>query len=129
MREITITCDLCKKEIEGEPIGYWLCRTDRMSMDITEDYFHPDLDICDSCADVLTAKISEVFDQNKEKDQKEKTKKKVTNKEGTPKKELDTGKIRALREAGWSLEKIADEIGCSPQTVANRLAKMGGKDE
>lgn len=38
-------------------------------------------------------------------------------------KAFDEGKARALRNAGWSLEKIADEMKCSPQTVANHLAK------
>ena len=36
---------------------------------------------------------------------------------------LDTGKIKALRNAGWSLQKIADEMGCCTQTVANVLSK------
>ena len=44
-------------------------------------------------------------------------------KTGTQRKNLDDGKIRALRKAGWTLEKIADEMGCSPQTVKNRLDK------
>ena len=44
-------------------------------------------------------------------------------KTGTQRKDLDDGKIRALRKAGWTLEKIADEMGCSPQTVKNRLDK------
>lgn len=44
-------------------------------------------------------------------------------KTGTRRKNLDDGKIRALRKAGWTLEKIADEMGCSPQTVKNRLDK------
>lgn len=35
------------------------------------------------------------------------------------KRKLDTGKMRALREAGWSYEKIADEMGCSAGTVWN----------
>lgn len=42
-------------------------------------------------------------------------------KAGRAKKDLDEGKMRALRKAGWSLEKTADEMNCSPQTVANRL--------
>ena len=37
------------------------------------------------------------------------------------KKELDLGKVKALRKAGWTLEKIADEMGCSAQTIANKL--------
>lgn len=44
-------------------------------------------------------------------------------KAGTRRKDLDDGKIRALRKAGWTFEKIADEMGCSPQTVKNRLDK------
>jgi hypothetical protein len=32
-------------------------------------------------------------------------------------------KTGARRKAGWTLEKIADEMGCSIQTVANRLNK------
>ena len=43
------------------------------------------------------------------------------------KKQLDTGKIKALREGGWTLAGIAREMGCSQQTVANHLRKMGMK--
>lgn len=35
--------------------------------------------------------------------------------------DLDMGKVRALRNAGWSFDKIADEMGCSPQTIVNHL--------
>lgn len=42
---------------------------------------------------------------------------------------IDNGKIKALRDAGWSYEKIADEVGCSPQTVANRLYAMTQKEK
>ena len=38
-----------------------------------------------------------------------------------PKKDIDMGKVKALRKAGWTLEKIADEMGCSAQTIANKL--------
>lgn len=34
-------------------------------------------------------------------------------------KKLDKGKIMALHNAGWSNEKIADEMKCSPRTVLN----------
>ena len=47
--------------------------------------------------------------------------KQVRNRPKHYKKELDVGKMRALRDAGWSLSKIADEMRCSPQTVANKL--------
>lgn len=37
----------------------------------------------------------------------------------------DVGKICALRRASWSIAKIADEIGCSEQTVRNILKREG----
>lgn len=39
------------------------------------------------------------------------------------KRKLDTGKMTALRNAGWSYEKIADEMGCSAGTVWNFFNK------
>ena len=37
----------------------------------------------------------------------------------------DVGKTCALRRASWSIAKIADEIGCSEQTVRNILKREG----
>ena len=34
------------------------------------------------------------------------------------KKEVDSGKIKELRKAGWSMTKIADEMRCSISTVS-----------
>lgn len=45
-----------------------------------------------------------------------------------PYKDIDVGKARALRAAGWSFEKIADELGVSPTTVANRLRQSEEKE-
>lgn len=36
---------------------------------------------------------------------------------------LDHGKIMALHRAGWTLKNIADEMGCSAQTVLNHINK------
>lgn len=41
------------------------------------------------------------------------------------KSKIDSGKICALRRANWSVAKIADEIGCSEQTVRNILKREG----
>lgn len=40
-------------------------------------------------------------------------------------KTIDDGKISACFKAGWSLTKIADEIGCSAPTVKAHLKEMG----
>ena len=39
------------------------------------------------------------------------------------KRKPDTGKMTALRNAGWSYEKIADEMSCSAGTVWNFFNK------
>ena len=40
-------------------------------------------------------------------------------------KPVDTGKIKSLRQGGWTVAEIADDLECSQQTVRNNLAKMG----
>lgn len=40
---------------------------------------------------------------------------------GTNKKNIDMGKVHALLDGGWSVPKIADELGVSNQTIYNRL--------
>lgn len=57
---------------------------------------------------------------------KPKPEQKTESKKPAPKKpagkiNIDMGKVKALRNAGWSFDKIADEMGCSSQTIANRL--------
>lgn len=42
---------------------------------------------------------------------------------------VDTGKLVALRNAGWSMKKIAEELGISEGSVFNYLKKMEGKNE
>ena len=42
-------------------------------------------------------------------------------------KPIDDGKIRVLREGGWSITAIADEMKLSAPTVKAHLAKMGAK--
>lgn len=42
-------------------------------------------------------------------------------------KKIDDGKIRVLREGGWSITAIADEMKLSAPTVKAHLVKMGVK--
>ena len=43
------------------------------------------------------------------------------------KKKLDDGKMLALRKAGWTYAKIADEMGCAEQTVINHIRDKEGR--
>ena len=42
---------------------------------------------------------------------------------------IDIGKAKALRAAGWSYEKIADEFGCATQTIINHMKAYMVKQE
>ena len=57
--------------------------------------------------------------------------KKEPAKRGRPKKTepkpkpFDTGKLKALLNGGWSVAKIADEMGVSVQTIYNKMKTEG----
>lgn len=42
-------------------------------------------------------------------------------KKSNNKSKLDLGKVAALRNAGWSVAKIADEMKCAEQTIRNHM--------
>lgn len=57
----------------------------------------------------------------------EKPEPKTESKKAEPKKkrkEFDMGKLKALREGGWSVPKIADEMKVSEQTIYNKLKQL-----
>lgn len=47
-----------------------------------------------------------------------------TPKKGAKRKPVDTGKMMALRKAGWNMKKIADELGISESCVYNHLKRL-----
>ena len=61
--------------------------------------------------------------EDAEKIPKEKPRKKSSKKRNP----VDTGKIGALRKAGWPVAKIADEMGLSQPTIYSYLKKLGLK--
>ena len=92
MKQIVYICDKCKKKVSPEKVVE----------------FENELDFCWECWD----KAKEVLKAWT----KEPTKKKE---ESKPKKkaELDAGKAQALRDAGWTITKIADELGTSKTMI------------
>ena len=48
---------------------------------------------------------------------------KPKNTETKPRQKFDVGKLGALRKAGWSVSKIADEMGVSEQTIRNYMKR------
>ena len=50
---------------------------------------------------------------------------KNTKPRNTKTKPFDTGKLKALLDGGWSVAKIADEMGVSVQTIYNKMKTEG----
>lgn len=46
---------------------------------------------------------------------------------GKGRRRIDIGKVTALRNAGWSVAKIADEMGMHPQSIVNAIHRHSGK--
>lgn len=87
-----ITCDRCGREIKGQKlIGYVVMgRRDVLDGKTVGDVKFRDWDFCDKCMEELDAVI-----ENRKKPATE------------PEKKIDTGKVRALMDAGWTTEEIA----------------------
>lgn len=47
--------------------------------------------------------------------------------EAPNKKQIDVEKMKALRNAGWSMKQIAEEMQLAPSTVCEHLKKDGGR--
>lgn len=155
MREIIFKCDRCKKvvikpvRLEAWFVNHIGSLTDKAYIFNSEE--SNELELCAECAKALNQFIyppepEEVPEQDPEEEEpfipkeitdklkkdlitdKTEIAKVIKEKKPHPtKKKLDIGKIRALRDAGWSLKKIADEMGVgSPQTIANHLKEVEG---
>ena len=119
MRKITFYCDRCGKMVDGmkyQLAVYWTSEED-LNLDPWE--LETGADLCRDCykeIDDMVAFMVENptihFDGGKQIAPKDP--KKQNNRA-----KLDIGKIGALLRAGWSMSKIADEMGVSAQTIAN----------
>lgn len=118
MRKITYFCDRCGKLIEGiiPQIG-----TRFLDSEGNEEDHEYGAELCRDCFGEIDDMIAymvknpSVHFSNGEKI-KPKDPKKSNNKS-----KLDLGKIAALRNAGWTIDKIADEMKVSHQTIRNHM--------
>lgn len=109
MKKIIYTCDYCGKTIEGDVYTFRCAKRlkDGMDFGLSRVLGGWDPDLCPEC---LPEWIQRVSPEKKEE------------KKYGKKQPIDMGKVLALRNAGWTLKRIADEMKVSPQTIANRLA-------
>lgn len=114
MRQTVYKCDRCKKDIKKSSyvLRWYNTKPDRDDGIFVINDFN-EMDLCEQCM----ARVRNAIRRAMVPD------------ETDTKRVLDDGKIGALREAGWSLKAIAEEMGCSIPTVHNHLKAMGKEEQ
>ena len=124
-----IKCDRCGAEFEPKTItriGYVsLNWRDVATDDLQEDNPLSDMDYCEDCMRAIAAFI----EQKPAVVPLDPPAAKEPPKASATKKKIDAGKLKALYEAGWSVPKIADELGCSDKAVYYHLNKLDVKGD
>ena len=112
MKKITYFCDSCGSEIVNFPVRISIEYMDRITQDFLvekEEEFMQQLlnkEYCLECAKAAFDALRPLRKKEAKKEPKEEPKKEVKPRRVS----YDHGKIKALRDAGWSWEKIKDEI-------------------
>lgn len=119
MKNISYICNRCGKEIKTEG-----ARIIPHYFDFTADEIDGKIEVPDNdvhfCLGCTRKIMEEILKQPEAEDGKEPEQAPAKKKKRTrPKKEerLDAGKVMALHRAGWSDEKIADEMGVTNRQV------------
>lgn len=126
-----VICDMCGREYEGNPakIGMWRwnLKEDRYLDSKYKDYLDS-VDFCEECMEKIvrflkgTPEDKEEMEEAQEKDIGNPANADMPGQTPQPakkkKKPIDKGKVMALKDAGWSNEKIADEVGATKANVA-----------
>lgn len=140
MRVTIIRCDKCNEVIEGDPYKLKVMQ-EEINGDL--DYARTELDgydLCENCIaeliDVVGAFIKPELVSDKAPENipvndadvvivpEDQTEPEPKETRGGRKNNCDTGKVRALYEAGWAVREIAGEFGVSDQTVYNWLKQL-----
>jgi hypothetical protein len=138
MQKIIYYCDRCGVEIK-EPYKIIGHKIDKDTGDyLTDEGGH--LDYCRDCFISIMSGITDNISKDEEEgeDEDDETcglpfEAPVEDQEEQPtvnnrqKADLDVGKMKALRNAGWTFKQIGEELGCAQSTVINRLKKEGIK--
>lgn len=117
MKKIIYSCDYCGKEITEKVYTFVVGSRDGEGICLSDSPLGSwDPDICENCLDrfLMAVRPGKILPEAEEK---------------KTDKQIDMAKVFALRNAGWSLEKIGKEFGVSGQTIANRIAKNGSMPE
>lgn len=118
MKEITYICNRCKLPIKGDVYRLYAGIVDQETDELSDETFYleqtGEVELCGICLAQIDAGIKRMLSRNAD-----------TKVPAEKKKPFDITLAVALRDKGLSLEDIAKELGCCPQTVANKLKKVG----
>lgn len=111
MRKTIWVCDKCGAEIDGEVALVKIAFSISADEDGEELRTEYGPELCPKC----TEELRQYLKTKSTPEPQAKPRRKG------PRLELDLGKMAALRNAGWSYDKIADELHVSQGTVINRM--------
>lgn len=132
MRKLVYVCDKCGKTLSDKEIhALRLYKIDYTTKPERSEYvpwanYLQTMHFCSDCAKKLLEGI--LPGQKKATDPEPKKEPAVESRRTNKKKEIDIGKARALKNAGWSYEKIGDELGVTGMTVRKYLIREARKD-
>lgn len=120
-----IKCDKCGGEVDPERIGYvsLLQRKDGDDDELGGKNPFENMDFCADCMELIADFVTKKVPKRGRKTKRQKTAEKQK-KARVDRRTLDTGKIRALHECGWTQEKIAEEMHCSTSTINKVLREI-----
>lgn len=142
MRQVKFVCDCCGKAINVSVYMLYGAEVDDTESVANGAMFQQfdDVHLCEDCYEDIDAVVMEAItkiriSKNKKVSEPKKEtvaidvpEKKKENKpgpvKGQPVKKIDDGKMLALKNAGWTCEKIADEMGLGVSTVWRHLKNM-----
>ncbi len=117
MKEITYICNRCKLPIKGDVYRLYAGIVDQETDELSDETFYleqtGEVELCGICLAQIDAGIKRMLSRGSDVAPAEK------------KKAFDVNRAIVMRNDGLSLEVIAKEFGCCPQTVANKLNKVG----
>ncbi len=138
MRVETIVCDKCGKPVVGDPFSVQITAGEAQKdslyaePDGKKDSMYAELggrEFCEKCAgrvfamlmgkDKKTEKAREANGDSATASQKKETSKRQ--------KKLDKGKMMALKNAGWSNQQIAEELGTTEACIATYISQIRRK--
>lgn len=131
MVKMIFFCDKCGAEIvKDDPISFHAEALDKESGGelAKVNSYYPDLDgkhFCGDCADVIHSLFVRHCNNESATSQPKDVKEAPTTRPGSKKRKLDGGKIRALKNAGWTVKAIAEEMNCSETAIYNAFKKLG----